>query len=103
MLRTQTLVFMRVPAITGSPSGPGRSRTRTRAAWKKATPGVWRSERWGTHGAPSERARSRLTAIRPLEQRRVVDLGLVDEHVCVCVGGHRQAALPDELADPRPR
>ena len=36
-------------------------------------------------------------------QRSVVELGLVGEHMRVGVGGHGEIALADELGDPRPR
>ena len=37
------------------------------------------------------------------KQPRVVELGLVGEHVRVRVGGHGEVALANELGDPRPR
>ena len=40
---------------------------------------------------------------RSPQQLRVVELGLVREHVAVRVRRDREAALADELADPRPR
>jgi hypothetical protein len=36
-------------------------------------------------------------------ERGVLDLGLIDEDVRVRVRRHREVALADELADPRPR
>jgi hypothetical protein len=38
----------------------------------------------------------------PLEQTRVVELGLVDAHVAVGVGRDREVPLPDVLSDASP-
>jgi site-specific DNA recombinase len=39
----------------------------------------------------------------PRQERRIVELSLIDEYVRVGIGGHAQVALADELPYPRPR